>query len=963
VRKTVTVVFCDVVGSTALGESVDPEALRTVLARYFNRMREIIERHGGTVEKFIGDAVVAVFGVPVVHEDDALRACRTAIEMRDVLPQLDINCRIGVNTGEVITTSGDTLATGDAMNVAARLEQAAEPGEVVIGEATHAIVGNAVVAAPLAHLQLKGKSQPVVAFRLDSVLDAPERDHTSRFVGRGLELAQIVDAWNRVTTQSRCELVTVVGDAGVGKSRLVGEALATVQARVVSGRCLPYGEGITYWPVVEVIKQLAALPSDAVAAMAIRSLLGESDATRGSDEIAWAFQKLLEEHAPLVVVFDDLQWGEETFLDLVESTALLSAGAPLLLLCMARPALVERRPGWPPALRLAPLSPDHADELLGDEVTGDLRHRIARTAGGNPLFISEMLAMAVGTPDVEVPPTLKALLAARLDQLAPAERTILERGAVEGEIFHRGAVQALAPDETQMTTRLAGLVRRELIRPEHAVLAGEDGYRFRHLLVRDAAYDALPKAVRADLHTRFANWLDEHGRSLVERDEIVAYHLEQAARYLVELGRRDPALSQRAAERLAAAGRRAYWRLDLRAAQALLERALALRGPEVRLLVDLALSHEDTPPTSLQFLERAVECAEADGDPAGAALARALEARARLDILAASVDEQEQLALAALPLLEAAGDHAGLSAVWVSLADGVYNFRGRFADAEYAAEQGIRHGALAGRRTYPYFLPVALHVGPRPAADALRRLDELAADYPHPGIHLRRAVLLAMLDQVEEARTLVETNVGQVQDAVLEHRALPVLAEIEELHGNDEAAAEFLRILSDRAAEHGGTALLSNYAPQRGRLLCALGRYDEAERLAAQGRELGDQDDAIQQALWRQTASLVHAHRGEHDDAARLARKAVTFMETTDSTARHGNAVFDLGVVLESAGQVGEAAAAYRQALELYERKGVVPLARRTRERLAQLRPAEAEAPQSSDGQNRTLRKPTSRGR
>ncbi len=303
------------------------------------------------------------------------------------------------------------------------------------------------------------------------------------------------------------------------------------------------------------VKQLAVLPSDPVAAAAIRSLLGESDVGTSGDEIAWAFRKLLEEQAPLVVVFDDIQWGDETFLDLVESTALLSAGAPLLLLCMARPELVERRPGWPGALRLEPLAAGaggRADRRRRSP--DDLRERIAHAAGGNPLFISEMLAMAAGNAEVEVPPTLKALLAARLDQLDEPERRVLERGSVEGEIFHRGAVQALAPEETQVTTRLAALVRHQLVRPDRAQLAGDDGYRFRHLLIRDAAYDALPKAVRADLHARFADWLDEHGQALVERDEIVGYHLEQAARYHAELGQPDPELADRAADRLAAAG-------------------------------------------------------------------------------------------------------------------------------------------------------------------------------------------------------------------------------------------------------------------------------------------------------------------------------------------------------------------------------------------------------------------------
>ncbi|HSC29451.1 MAG TPA: adenylate/guanylate cyclase domain-containing protein, partial [Vicinamibacterales bacterium] len=219
VRKTVTVVFSDVTGSTALGESTDPEALRALLARYFDRMKTIVESHGGTVEKFIGDAVMAVFGIPAAHEDDALRACRATIEMRDALPELGIRGRIGVNTGEVVTGTSERLATGDAVNVAARFEQAAEPGEVLIGEATYALVRGAVLVEALAPLTLKGKSEPVPAYRLVSVLYAPERSHASRFVGRERDLAQITEAWARAQEQAGCELVTVVGDAGVGKSR------------------------------------------------------------------------------------------------------------------------------------------------------------------------------------------------------------------------------------------------------------------------------------------------------------------------------------------------------------------------------------------------------------------------------------------------------------------------------------------------------------------------------------------------------------------------------------------------------------------------------------------------------------------------------------------------------------------------------------------------------------------------
>ena len=464
-----------------------------MLGRYFERMSGIVESHGGTVEKFIGDAVLAVFGVPQVHEDDALRACRAAVEMRDALPALGIQGRIGVNTGEVVTGTAERLVTGDAVNVAARLEQSAAPGEVLIGGATNQLVHGAVDAEPVVPLVLKGKAAPVPAFRLVSVLDAVERGHSSRFVGREGELALIGEAWRRAQAQSRCELLTVVGEAGVGKSRLVAEALAVIEARVVLGRCLPYGEGITYWPVVEAVKQLAAVPSDPIAAAAIRSLLGESEVGTSGDEIAWAFRKLLEEQAPLVCVFDDIHWGDETFLDLIESTALLSTGAPMLLLCMARPELVERRSTWPATLRLEPLDDEDTESLIGTNVPEELRTRIATAAAGNPLFISEMLAMTHEAGDqVEVPPTLKAVLAMRLDQLGDAERRVLERGSVEGEIFHRGAVQALAPEELRVTTRLAALVRRQLVRPDRAQLTGEDGYRFRHLLIRDTAYDAVP---------------------------------------------------------------------------------------------------------------------------------------------------------------------------------------------------------------------------------------------------------------------------------------------------------------------------------------------------------------------------------------------------------------------------------------------------------------------------------------
>ncbi len=565
-RKTVTVLFCDVSGSTELGEALDPERLRALLARYFEQMKAIIESHGGTVEKFIGDAVMAVFGVPVLHEDDALRALRAAVEMRDALPELGINGRIGVMTGEVVTGTKERLATGDAVNVAARLEQAAEPGEVLVGEPTFALVRDAVEVEQVAPLVLKGKSAPVPAYRLLDVHEAPERRHDAVFVGRERELTILGQAWARAQAELGCELVTLVGDAGVGKSRLVAELVRSLEATVVHGRCLPYGKGITYWPVVEVLKQIDVEPSEEAAEAAIRSLLGETEATTSAEEIAWAFRKTLEQAAakqPLVVVFDDIQWGEETFLDLIEHVALLSSGSSILLLCIARPELDERRRSWPVTLRLEPLGDKDVEQLIPEGVAGGLREKIARAAGGNPLFVEEMLAMAdEARGEVVVPPTLQALLAARLDQLETAERSVLERGAVEGEIFHRGAVQALAPDEPHVTPRLAALVRKQLIRPDRPLLPGEDAFRFRHLLIRDAAYDALPKSVRAEHHQSFADWLEEHGAGLVELDELLGYHLERAYGYRIELGPEAEKAPRAAGEEITELGRRAAQALN-----------------------------------------------------------------------------------------------------------------------------------------------------------------------------------------------------------------------------------------------------------------------------------------------------------------------------------------------------------------------------------------------------------------
>ena len=941
-RKVVTVLFCDVVGSTALGESTDPEALRALLARYFARMSGIVERHGGSVEKFIGDAVMAVFGVPAVHEDDALRACRAAVEMREAFAGLGIEGRIGVCTGEVVTGTEERLATGDALNAAARLQQAAQPGEVLIADATVALAGGAVDVEAVEPLVLKGKAVPVAAFRLLAARAAPERRHDSLFVGRERELGLLADAWGRALAGPTSELVTVVGDPGIGKSRLAAEALASAGARVVRGRCLPYGAGITYWPVVEVIKQLDVLPTDPAAAAALRSLLGESDAGTSAEEVGWAFRKLLEEQAPLVVVFDDLQWGEESFLDLIEHVALLSRGAPLLLLCLARPELLDGRPTWPVTIRLAPLDDADTESLIGTGVPDELRARIAAAAAGNPLFIGEMLAMTQASgADVEVPPTLKALLAARLDQLDPAERRVLECGSVEGEVFHRGAVQALTPEEAHVTPRLAALVRRELIRSDRPQFAGEDGFRFRHLLIRDATYDALPKAVRAALHEQFAAWLEQRG-ALVELDELLGYHLEQAARYKAELGQPDPALAGRAGERLAAAGHRALWRSDVRAAQLLLERALELtRSTRLDIVLELdlaqAVAGQGRFAPAAAIADAAAERARAAEDTTGDLLARVVASRYLSAVTADTVDELEQLAEQALPLLEQSENHAGLASVWAAVCD-VANNRGRFEDWAHAAEQALLETSLAGRGSVTLFsLGSALVYGPRPADEALRILDSHLSENAQPQPLVNRAWLLTMLARFEEAAEIADEADDHYRDLTGGETLNEVLGGIAATAGRHEDAAELLRDYCDQLEASGRIGYLSSSAPELGRSLCKLGRFDEAEPLAQRGRELASEDDLNAQMLWRQVQALVEADRGHHSYAEQLAREAVALGERSDALNWQGDALSDLAEVLHASGQHAEAGATLSQALQRYERKLNLAQAAQTRDRLAEL--------------------------
>ena len=947
-RKTVTVLFCDIAGSTALGESTDPEALRALLARYFERMKEIVERHGGSVEKFIGDAVMAVFGVPVVHEDDALRACRAAVEMRDALPELGIRGRIGLNTGEVVTGTEERLATGDAVNVAARLEQAAEPGEVLVGAQTVRLVRDAVELGEERRLELKGKSEPVAGLPLLAAAGevySPLRRSDRR------PRARAAGARRRVGARPLRARVPPLHDPRRRRRRQVAPHGGVPRARsttlpVVRGRCLSYGEGITYWPVVEVVLQLepaAVRPArgggDRLAARGVgragdrgRDRLGVSEAARGVGAGRLRLRRSPLGRADLPRPRRSRRRLEPRRAD--PARLHRSAGA-------ARPARdLGGRQAQRDTVLLEPLTPEETDELierlLGDaDLAEPLRARIGDAAEGNPLFVEQMLAMVAESPngDVVVPPTIQALLAARLDQLDPSERGVLERGAVEGKIFHRGGVEALAPDEPDVPTKLMALVRKELVRPDRTQLPGDDAFRFRHLLIRDAAYDSLPKSARAELHERFAVWLESHGGDLIELDEILGYHLEQAHRYRVELGVEDEdtvSLARRAADRLATAGERALLRGDAPGACVLLERARALLPAEERPLeLELLLVHARF---DAGDLAEALVVADAlatrmrtAGDRPGEL--RALLARGFVAHLAEAteVSEIRELVDEALAVFGELGDDAGLADAWLLASENELSLL-RWRAMAVALERAIAHGKRGNHhvavwaeahRAPPYAY------GPFPVEEGIAFFDaHPAAGSFQPAFRGQLEAMRGNFEAARQAMGLARERAREFGQRLAEAGHSMQEAEVE-LHAGDAARAAEVALEGVAALDAlGERGWLSTVAGHGAEALYRLGRDEEAWQLTDKAEEAGAADDVITQMLILQVRAKLLARRGEHAEAERLARSAVEWVEPTDALEYKANALRDLAIVLSAAGKSDEAIAALKQAQPLYEEKG-----------------------------------------
>jgi class 3 adenylate cyclase/tetratricopeptide (TPR) repeat protein len=1016
VRKTVTIVFSDLKGSTAMAEKLDSEAVREVMSRYFDEMRDALERHGGTVEKYIGDAIMAVFGLPRVHEDDALRAVRAAAEMRERLAALNeeldrrwgvtIGNRTGVNTGEVVAgdpTTGQRLVTGDTVNTAARLEQAAPPSDVLVGEATYRLVRHAVDVEPVEPLELKGKAERVPAYRLISVREAEsvERRHDSPLVGRTAELAVLGDELAAAVRDASCRLATVVAQAGVGKSRLIEEFVQSVQpeARVLRGRCLPYGRGITFWPLVEIVRDAAAIrdddppevgrsklleiagPGGEDAVARVASAIGLADTDFPLDEVFWGTRKLLELQAarqPLVVVLEDIHWAESAFLDLIEHVR-TTAAAPLLLLCAARPDLLEQRPDWPglhgPVIDLQPLSEEESgrviEHLLGDApFPGEVRQRIIVAAEGNPLFVQQVLSMMIDDgllrqedgrwiptgdlSELAIPGTIQALLAARLDLLTPQERAVIEPAAVIGLVFEEAPVTELVPDvvRPEVATHLVAMTEKQLVRPERD--ESDYDYRFHHILIRDAAYQGILKRARATFHERFANWAEEVNRARDRQgqfDEILGYHLEQAYQYLSELGPLDDhglELGRRGSLRLGTAGRRAFARGDMAAAANLLRRAASIL-PEhdparLDLLPDLgeAMMEIGEFAWAEVFLDEALAGASERRDEtlrADALLTQLLvrhHAAEDLDRWRGDIEKQTK---ALIPVLEEREAHQQLAKAWRMVAF-VHATICRWEAASSAQQRALEHARAAGDRRQVARLSSAyaysLCDGPTPVPEAIARCEEiLAQDLGHRQseaiVLCSLATLLTLDGRFEEARAAygrARTLLEDLGAAVFAASTSLTSARVELLAGNSEAAERDLRRDYERLESMGELYFRPLVAALLAQVLFIRGAAEEAEKFARIADQLAAQDDVELQALLRLLQAQVLAQQGSMAEAIATAKEGVEILPTEAPVIRV-DALLDLARLRGAAGDADGALSALEEAAELCRLKQMrVPSAR-----------------------------------
>ncbi|WP_234365120.1 adenylate/guanylate cyclase domain-containing protein [Streptomyces sp. RTd22] len=1005
-RKTITVVFCDMVGSTALSERLDAEALRHVMLRYYDLLRACLERHGGTVEKFIGDAVMAVFGIPVVHEDDALRAARAALDMLAAVGESGeeleretgarIAVRIGIHTGEVVTSgaadAGHALVSGEAVNVAARLEQHAPAGQILIGADTHGLIAAHAETTEVEPLTVRGKSEPVPAWRLTGIRDearALAGPPGAPMVDRGDELAQLRMAFARVVRDRSCHLVTLFGDPGVGKSKLARAFAAEAErdgALVAGAHCPPYGSAGPLAPLAPLLTQalgpnprarlaevLGGGEAERDAATALARLARTGVSGTSFDETRWALQLLCTALAgtrPLVAVVDDLHWAHEDLLGALDHLADWVQGAPVLLLCVARPDLLERHPQWgsgklnATALVVPPLAADDCRELVlrlyepaaGPEVVphaatvahDEVVERLVHRSEGNPLFVEQIVGMVSESDDPRfVPPSVRAVVAARLDRLEPAERAVLECAAVTGAEFTAADLTSLLPPGAgPVEHAVRTLVRRRLLEAAGAHAPTEPGaarWRFVSQLIRDEVYSGMSKLVRARQHERFAEY---HAERAPDGHHTIGTHLEEAFRLRLDLGPADDtarSTGARAADHLAAAGTAALGRGDVRWAVDLLRRALALTDalpepqPHAGLAVRTALAEArlaaGDAAEAVGALRQLLTDARAAGD-------RGVEARVRLQLAylepgADGFGTVLDAARDAVAVFTGSDDALGLARAWLAIGQERQS-RSRHGEAARqltrALHESVRAGAGLERAGILGALAVSLWLGPEPAPVALSRcgafLDDLLAGrrMARATVSCPMAALLAMRGDHPEARRLLADAVRTLSD--LGHLfAVPAVhlfqATVEESAGCWDDAIRLLRAARTELERLGDGQLHATATRDLARVLLSRGgAEDEVARLV--GGLLDTDLDALPAA-----AADVHGIRarlaaadGDAATAAHHLDQALDAARGTDSPVCLAGAEFDRAKALAALGREREAVAAAGEARRHFIAKG-----------------------------------------
>jgi DNA-binding SARP family transcriptional activator/tetratricopeptide (TPR) repeat protein len=1002
-RRPVTVLCVVLQPISGSGTALDPEAHEVVYEQAAADLVPVIERYGGKLVRRVSEHLIGVFGVASLHEDDALRAARASVEAREALTTeadmllsdhgANLVFRLGLATGEALVGGSGPLGfAGDVGNLAVTLAEDAGPGQILLSEQTQQLAAAAIEADSAGPGRFLLRSVHAGMRPLAVRLDAP-------FVNRDEELRRLGEAYARAARERTTVIVSVVGEAGLGKTRLVQESARRMsqEVTVLTGRCLPYGEGITFYPLRELVRQagggddsperiedlLASAADAANVAERLHRAFGPGDRGRtDAAEIFWAARRFLEALArsrPLLVVFEDLHWAEPTFIDLVEFLALQPGQAPIALVCIARPELLEQRLAWAAeadrqvSIVLTPLGAGQAAELLdgltaGQHISPSTRTRVIDTATGNPLYLEQLAAsiseQAESEARLALPPTLQALLAARLQRLGPGASSVLARAAIAGKEFGEQEVSELLPPEARgpLGRNLRILIRRGLIQHGPGRVPGEN-YSFRHMLIQQATYDAIPKSLRAELHQRYADWLEfVFAEPILNRAEILGHHLEQSVRYANELwpaDARSATLSIRAAKHLDMAGTAAHDRGDDLAAVNLLERAAALLPADDpalgRLYTTLgtALTEAGQLGQAKTTLDDAQRIAAANGDVSQHSHARvqALLLGLKLDPAEAAVEITR-----ALPELRSefdrSQDELGICRA-LQLEAALHWNLAQSAAAEEAWRSAARYArSVNDRRELAEilsWLASAALWGPTPAAEGIRQceeyLDEIG-NHPFGKADVLRhlAGLYAMQDDpaaaraaLSRAKDLLDPLGATVTAAVNQPAALVAM-----LAGDLATAEAHLRLEYESLVGMGERRLLATTSAELARAIAAQGqhRYDEALDLLAVSREAAADEDRSAQAVGQGLTARILADRGHHREAEALARSAVVLAAQADLLSEHADTMLNLAHVLVAAGKLPGAQEAATQALGLYQSKGNLPGVRATLRCLADCTPS-----------------------